>query len=165
MMSLQCKEYMKLFILNLLKAIYFATYAHKEQIRKSGEAYIVHPIQVAELKLIQTRLRLGFFMMSSKILGLVLMILNTNLEKDVAFRWRCYKVRKIKHNLMRSNKQKNHRKMLLAMATTCVIMVKLADRLHNLRTLKFINLKATHDCRGDTWNLCTARTSSRMNKN
>ena len=43
-----CKEYMnETHIKFIEKAIYFATYAHKDQIRKSGEAYIVHPIQVA----------------------------------------------------------------------------------------------------------------------
>ena len=60
-----CKEYMnETHIKFIEKAIYFATYAHKDQIRKSGEAYIVHPIQVAgilaELKLDPDTIATGF---------------------------------------------------------------------------------------------------------
>ena len=60
-----CKEYMnETHIKFIEKAIYFATYAHKEQIRKSGEAYIVHPIQaagiLAELKLDPDTIATGF---------------------------------------------------------------------------------------------------------
>ena len=81
-----CKEYMnEKHIQFIEKAIYFATFAHKEQVRKSGEAYIVHPIQVAgilaELSWILILLQQGFFMMSLKIQGLVSMILSMSLEK------------------------------------------------------------------------------------
>ena len=60
-----CKEYMnEKHIQFIEKAIYFATFAHKEQVRKSGEAYIVHPIQVAgilaELKLDPDTIATGF---------------------------------------------------------------------------------------------------------
>ena len=139
-----CKEYMnETHIKFIEKAIYFATFAHKEQIRKSGEAYIVHPIQVAgilaELKLDPDTIATGFLHDVVEDTGFSIDDIEYEFGKDVAFLVEgVTKLGKIKYKSHAEQQAENHRKMLLAMANDLrVIMVKLADRLHNLRTLKF----------------------------
>ena len=139
-----CKEYMnETHIKFIEKAIYFATYAHKEQIRKSGEAYIVHPIQVAgilaELKLDPDTIATGFLHDVVEDTGFSIDDIEYEFGKDVSFLVEgVTKLGKIKYKSHAEQQAENHRKMLLAMANDLrVIMVKLADRLHNLRTLKF----------------------------
>jgi len=139
-----CKEYMNETRIKFIeKAIYFATYAHKEQIRKSGEAYIVHPIQVAgilaELKLDPDTIATGFLHDVVEDTGFSIDDIEYEFGKDVAFLVEgVTKLGKIKYKSHAEQQAENHRKMLLAMANDLrVIMVKLADRLHNLRTLKF----------------------------
>ena len=139
-----CKEYMnETHIKFIEKAIYFATYAHKEQIRKSGEAYIVPPIQVAgilaELKLDPDTIATGFLHDVVEDTGFSIDDIEYEFGKDVAFLVEgVTKLGKIKYKSHAEQQAENHRKMLLAMANDLrVIMVKLADRLHNLRTLKF----------------------------
>ncbi len=139
-----CKEYMnETHIKFIEKAIYFATYAHKEQIRKSGEAYIVHPIQVAgilaELKLDPDTIATGFLHDVVEDTGFSIDDIEYEFGNDVAFLVEgVTKLGKIKYKSHAEQQAENHRKMLLAMANDLrVIMVKLADRLHNLRTLKF----------------------------
>ena len=139
-----CKEYMnETHIKFIEKAIYFATYAHKEQIRKSGEAYIVHPIQVAgilaELKLDPDTIATGFLHDVVEDTGFSIDDIEYEFGKDVAFLVEgVTKLGKIKYKSHAEQQAENHRKMLLAMANDLrVIMVKLADRLNNLRTLKF----------------------------
>ena len=139
-----CKEYMnETHIKFIEKAIYFATYAHKDQIRKSGEAYIVHPIQVAgilaELKLDPDTIATGFLHDVVEDTGFSIDDIESEFGKDVAFLVEgVTKLGKIKYKSHAEQQAENHRKMLLAMANDLrVIMVKLADRLHNLRTLKF----------------------------
>ena len=139
-----CKEYMnEIHIKFIEKAIYFATYAHKDQIRKSGEAYIVHPIQVAgilaELKLDPDTIATGFLHDVVEDTGFSIDDIEYEFGKDVAFLVEgVTKLGKIKYKSHAEQQAENHRKMLLAMANDLrVIMVKLADRLHNLRTLKF----------------------------
>ena len=139
-----CKEYMnEKHIQFIEKAIYFATFAHKEQVRKSGEAYIVHPIQVAgilaELKLDHDTIATGFLHDVVEDTGFSIDDIEYEFGKDVAFLVEgVTKLGKIKYKSHAEQQAENHRKMLLAMANDLrVIMVKLADRLHNLRTLKF----------------------------
>ena len=139
-----CKEYMnETHIKFIEKAIYFATFAHKEQIRKSGEAYIVHPIQVAgilaELKLDPDTIATGFLHDVVEDTGFSIDDIEYEFGKDVAFLVEgVTKLGKIKYKSHAEQQAENHRKMLLAMANDLrVIMVKLADRLHNLRTWKF----------------------------
>lgn len=139
-----CKEYMnEKHIQFIEKAIYFATFAHKEQVRKSGETYIVHPIQVAgilaELKLDPDTIATGFLHDVVEDTGFSIDDIEYEFGKDVAFLVEgVTKLGKIKYKSHAEQQAENHRKMLLAMANDLrVIMVKLADRLHNLRTLKF----------------------------
>ena len=139
-----CREYMNEKSIQFIeKAIEYATFAHKDQVRKSGEAYIVHPMQVAgilaELRLDPDTIATGFLHDVVEDTGFTIEDIEYVFGKDVAFLVDgVTKLGKIKYKSHEEQQAENHRKMLLAMANDLrVIMVKLADRLHNLRTLKF----------------------------
>ena len=139
-----CREYMNEKSIQFIeKALEYATFAHKDQVRKSGEAYIVHPIQVAgilaELRLDPDTIATGFLHDVVEDTGFTIDDIEYVFGKDVAFLVDgVTKLGKIKYKSHEEQQAENHRKMLLAMANDLrVIMVKLADRLHNLRTLKF----------------------------
>ncbi len=122
-------------------AYLYATEKHKDQSRRSGEPYIIHPIAVAG---ILAKLKLDMPSIFAAILHDVVEDTNTPIEEieslygpDVAQLVEgLTKISKIK---FRSNQEKlaeNFRKMVLAMAKDLrVIIVKLADRLHNMRTI------------------------------
>lgn len=126
------------------RALDFATYVHRNQFRQSGEPYIIHPIQVAailaELKMDPETVASGFLHDVVEDTNITLGDINELFGKDVAVIVDgVTKLSKIQYVAHKDELAENHRKMILAMAKDLrVVMVKLADRLHNMRTLKHL---------------------------
>ena len=127
----------------LRKAHVFAAKAHQGQVRLSGEPYLAHPLEVA---LILTKLNLDVPAVAAGLLHDTVEDTDTTMEEiEEVFGQEVGQivkgVTKISAMEFTSRAQaqaENIRKMVLAMASDIrVLLVKLADRLHNMRTLGF----------------------------
>lgn len=123
------------------EAYLFARKKHQGQMRKSGEPYITHPVAVA---IILANLGAGPQTLISALLHDVVEDTDTTFEdmermfgRDVAEMIDgVTKISKLEFNVEPSQAD-NHQKMLIAMAKDIrVILIKIADRLHNIRTLE-----------------------------
>lgn len=124
------------------KAFDVAVDAHKEQRRKSGEAYIFHPIAVA--KIVADQIGLGSTGIASALLHDVVedtditisdieKMFNPKIAKIVEG---LTKIPKVKNEQEISLQAENFRKMLLTLNDDVrVILIKIADRLHNMQTM------------------------------
>lgn len=128
----------------IMKAFYFAFEKHKDQKRKSEEAYIVHPTAVA-ISLID--LNCDAATVAAGLLHDVLEDTKTSKEEMVsAFGEEVYelvdgvtKLGKLNFKSSEQAQANNFRKMLMAIAKDMrVVLVKLADRLNNMQTLQHL---------------------------
>src|SRR6266852_1013648 len=129
----------------LRKAYIFSAVEHKGQTRASGEPYLVHPLEVAA---ILAELRMDPACVAVGLLHDVLEDTLTDAERIKEYFGAdvlhivdgVTKISKIPFSTSEERQAENYRKMLLAMVDDIrVILVKLADRLHNMRTLNHLS--------------------------
>lgn len=128
----------------LKKAYVFAAQAHKGQIRRSGEPYLSHSLEVADMladmKMDKTTLAAGLLHDVLEDTDLTAVELRqafgneiTQLVEGVT------KISRVQESSPETRQAESIRKIILAMTDDLrIIFVKLADRVHNLKTLKFL---------------------------
>ena len=129
----------------LRRAYVFSGMAHKDQVRHSGEPYLIHPLHVAS---ILTEMRLDETSIAVGLLHDVLEDTLTTKEKLAEVFGEeiaelvdgLTKISRYAYVSREEEQAETFRKMLLAMVSDLrVILVKLADRLHNMRTLSHVS--------------------------
>ena len=126
------------------KAYNFAQKHHEGQMRLSGEPYIIHPLEVAyilaELELDDDTICSALLHDIVEDTGITEKQMEEEFGKEIAeIVDGVTKLSKIQHFTIEEQQVENYRKMFLAMGKDLrVILIKLADRLHNMRTLNYI---------------------------
>ena len=124
------------------KAFDVAVDAHKDQRRKSGEAYIFHPIGVA--KIVASEIGLGATSIAAALMHDVVEDTNITIQdiekmfnpKIAQLVEGLTKISQVKKDMNVSMQAENFRKMLLTLNDDVrVILIKIADRLHNMQTM------------------------------
>ena len=131
----------------IVSAYEYASFMHKDQKRKSGEAYIIHPLNVAY---ILAGLGLDTTTICAAILHDVVEDtdatyedINNKFGKDVAELVEGVTKLSILFKTVEERQAENYKKMFIAMEKDIrVIILKLADRLHNVRTLEYLYLQS-----------------------
>src|SRR5438874_1923003 len=140
----------------IVRAFTFAAKAHEGQQRRSGEPFIMHPVGVA---IICAGLRLDEQTIAAALLHDVVEDTNTDLaavrdefgDEIAALVDGVTKLTRVQFQSREQAEAENYRKMVVAMAEDVrVILVKLADRLHNLRTIDDLTaMRVTVERNGD----------------
>ena len=135
----------------IYQSLVIAYYGHDGQMRKSGEPYIHHPLEVA--KIVAKDIGLDYISIASAILHDVLedtdvtfKDLNQSVGQEISKIVNgLTKISTLKKNEDYSIQAENYRRMLLTLHKDIrVILIKTADRLHNMRTIDFLS-KAKQD--------------------
>ena len=140
----------------IARAFRFSWNAHKDQLRKSGDPFLAHPVAVA---LILAEQKLDAVTIAAGLLHDVLEDTQVSREalvqefgEEIALLVDgVTKIRAFQTSSIRERQAETYRKMLLSMAKDLrVIIIKFADRLHNLRTLKYLDPQRIHDIASET---------------
>ncbi len=129
----------------LSKAYDFALKAHEKQKRDEGSPYIIHPIAVAniltELKLDSATIATGLLHDTIEDTHATYNTIEAEFGKEVAdLVDGVTKISVFENQAISNSKAENFRKLILATSKDIrVLLVKLADRLHNMRTIKVVN--------------------------
>jgi len=130
----------------IYQSLVIAYNGHDGQIRKSGEPYIHHPIEVA--RIVAKDIGLDYVSIASALLhdvvedtDITLEDLNESVGEEISIIVDgLTKISTLKKNEDYSVQAENYRKMLLTLHNDIrVILIKLADRLHNMRTISFLS--------------------------
>ena len=139
------KNYNKFFNQDiLLKAYDFAMKAHKHQKRDAGEPYIIHPIAVADiltdLKLDSATITTGLLHDTIEDTKATYETVESEFGKEVAdLVDGVTKISELEDRAVENSRAENFRKLIIATSKDIrVLIVKLADRLHNMRTLSSV---------------------------
>ena len=128
----------------IMKAYKYAVENHGSQVRMSGEPYMIHPLNVAYIlselgmddETICAALLHDVVEDTSKTHDDIVNVFGEEIAEMVAG---VTKLSKLRYETIEERQVENYRKMFLAMGKDIrVILIKLADRLHNMRTLKFL---------------------------
>ena len=128
----------------LTKAYDFAIKAHEKQKRDEGTPYIIHPIAVAniltDLKLDSATIATGLLHDTIEDTHATYKSIEKEFGKEVAdLVDGVTKISEFENQAISNSKAENFRKLILATSKDIrVLLVKLADRLHNMRTIKFV---------------------------
>ena len=132
--------------LSLLQRAYvFSAKVHEGQERLSGEPYLIHPLEVAgilvELRLDETTVAAGLLHDTIEDTLTTEDEIGRRFGEQVAFLVAgLTKIAKIEFSSARERQAENFRKMLIAMSKDIrILLIKLADRLHNMRTLQHMD--------------------------
>ena len=131
----------------LTKAYDFALKAHQNQKRISGDPYLIHPVAVADiltdLKLDSATIATGLLHDTIEDTQATYKTIEKEFGKEVADLVEgVTKISEFENQAIYNSKAENFRKLILATSRDIrVLLVKLADRLHNMRTLKSIEEK------------------------
>ncbi len=129
----------------LSKAYNFALKAHKNQKRASGDPYLIHPVAVADilsdLKLDSATIATGLLHDTIEDTKATYQTVEKEFGKEVAdLVDGVTKISQLEGKVIENSKAENFRKLILATSKDIrVLLVKLADRLHNMRTLSSIS--------------------------
>ena len=128
----------------IYRAYVFSAKVHKGQLRSSGEPYLTHPLNVssilADLRMDEVTIAIGLLhdTVEDTLASLpeIRQLFGEEVESLVSG---VTKISKINFRTEEESQAENYRKLILAMADDIrVIIIKLADRLHNMRTLEFL---------------------------
>ncbi len=131
----------------LAKAYNFALKAHEKQKRDEGSPYIIHPIAVAniltDLKLDSATIATGLLHDTIEDTYATYKTIEVEFGKEVAdLVDGVTKISEFENQAVSNSKAENFRKLILATSKDIrVLLVKLADRLHNMRTINFVTDK------------------------